>query len=40
MSEIAFNRVNLFLEYCAKVQSTILDRGFVLNVDTVKIETA
>ena len=40
MSEIAFNRVNLFLEYGAKVQSTALDREFVLNVETIKIETA
>ena len=40
MSEIAFNRAKLLLEYWANVQSTALDRGFVLNVDTVKIETA
>ena len=40
MPEIAFNRVKMLLEYWAKVQSTARDRVFVLNVDTVKIETA
>ena len=40
MAEIAFNRVKMLLEYWAKVQSTALDREFVLNVETIKIETA